>query len=150
LRPSWYDESQNKRWSGSRADAGGADDSGGGGADAWVAGGSCTVDRDGVIRPLDPSGANDFDRDTNTSDALPGVANSGGEPGSGRGDAGPVAASGGGGASGLPAIGLPATVVLGYENLDPFQWAALMSHYAPGQQRPQNGAQESVLPQPKW
>jgi hypothetical protein len=57
------------------------------------------------------------------------------------------------GGSAPPAMGLPATVVLGYENLDPFQWAALMSHYAPAQRAvggQGQGSQESVLPKPKW
>lgn len=54
-------------------------------------------------------------------------------------------AGGGGGA----VVGLPASVVLGYENLDPFQWAALMSHVAPGS-RGHHGNQENVLPKPKW
>ena len=46
-------------------------------------------------------------------------------------------------------VGLPASVVLGYEGLDPFQWAQLMSHMAP-EQRGTQGSQENVLPKPKW
>ena len=38
---------------------------------------------------------------------------------------------------------LPASVVLGYENLNPFQWAQLQSYF-------QKSAGDSVLPKPKW
>jgi hypothetical protein len=56
-----------------------------------------------------------------------------------------VAASAGGGAM----MGLPASVVLCYESLDPFQWAALMSYQAP-EAKGQQGSQDDVLPKPKW
>mmetsp|Transcript_13404 Transcript_13404/g.28665 ORF Transcript_13404/g.28665 Transcript_13404/m.28665 type:complete len:984 (+) Transcript_13404:137-3088(+) len=47
------------------------------------------------------------------------------------------------------AMNLPPSVVLGYESLDPFQWAAIMSYAAP-KQRGQQGSQDSILPKPKW
>ncbi|GAX76255.1 hypothetical protein CEUSTIGMA_g3699.t1 [Chlamydomonas eustigma] len=45
--------------------------------------------------------------------------------------------------------GLPPSVVLGYESLDPFQWAALMSYASPDM-RKSNDTQDNVLPKPKW
>ena len=39
--------------------------------------------------------------------------------------------------------GLPASVVLGYESLNPFQWAQLQSYY-------HKSAGEQILPKPKW
>jgi CRP-like cAMP-binding protein len=40
---------------------------------------------------------------------------------------------------------LPASVVLGYESLNPFQWAQLQSYYNKGV-----GAGDNILPKPKW
>lgn len=57
---------------------------------------------------------------------------------------------GAGGASSVSAgnvSGLPASVVLGYQSLDPFQWAQFMSHRAPAERQ---GTQENILPRPKW
>ncbi|KAL6756018.1 hypothetical protein V8C86DRAFT_2659264 [Haematococcus lacustris] len=48
-------------------------------------------------------------------------------------------------------VQLPPAVLLGYEMLDPFQWAAYMSYSNPDARRMHGqGSQDAILPRPKW